>query len=63
MTALMAVIGDEAAAGYDTVPCDFSVDPKTGSNYFTENPTSKNLYVKKKFPDSYYADAINKIIE
>ena len=63
MTALMAVIGDEAAAGYDTVFCDFSVDPKTGSNYFTENPASKNLYVKKKFPDSYYVDAINKIIE
>ena len=63
MTALMTVIGDEEKAGYDTVPCDFSVDPKTGSNYFTENPSSKNVYVKKKFPDSYYIDAINKMIE
>ena len=63
MTALMAVIGDENEAGYETVHCDFSVDPKTGANYFAKNPASKNLYVKKKFPNSYYEDAINKIIK
>ena len=63
MTALMAVIGDENEAGYDTVRCDISVDPKTGANYFTENSASKNLYVKKKYPNSYYEDAINMIIK
>ena len=54
---------DGSHGGMHCERCDFTVDPKTGANYFTENPASKNKYVKKKFPDSYYTDAINDIIK
>ncbi|MBQ9745143.1 MAG: nucleoside hydrolase [Clostridia bacterium] len=63
MTAIMAVIGDENEAGYDTVRARVSVDPKTGANYFTPDESSNRKYVVKKFPDSYYSDMVNRVVE
>lgn len=63
MTALMAVIGDEAEAGYDMIRGKASVDPATGENYFEKDENGPHAYVIKKYEDSYYADAINRRIQ
>jgi hypothetical protein len=63
MTALMAIIGDEEKAGYDTVVGTASLEVDTGKNHFEVNPNGKHKYVVKKFPDSYYADMINEFIK
>ena len=62
MTALMAIIGDEAEAGYDTVQGTGRVDPLTGQNYFTKAADGLHRYVIKKHPDQWYADAIDALI-
>ncbi|MBQ7293659.1 MAG: hypothetical protein IJW79_07960 [Clostridia bacterium] len=62
MTALLAVIGDEEKAGYNTVHGTVSVDIATGANYFAKSENGLHAYVVKKFDDTYYAEAINKII-
>ncbi len=62
MTALLAVIGDEAQAGYDVVCGKAFVDPATGENYFEEAADGPHAYVIKKFADAYYAEAINRRI-
>ena len=62
MLILMALIGDEAAAGYDTVTGHASVDVETGRNYFTRNPEGSHKFVVKKFESSYYADAIDRLL-
>ena len=62
MTALMAVIGDEEKAGYDTVSGSARLDKETGRNYFTENENGLHKYVKMKLAPEYYSDMINSII-
>ncbi len=62
LTALMAVIGDEEKAGYDTVRGTAELDAKTGKNYFTEDENGRHIYVRLKFDSSYYSDMINSII-
>lgn len=62
MTALMAVIGDEEKAGYDTVRGTARLDVETGKNYFTENENGKHKYVIMKKDGSFYSDMINSII-
>ena len=62
MTALMAVIGDEEKAGYDTVTGRARLDAATGRNYFDENENGLHKYVKMKFLPGYYADMINAVI-
>lgn len=62
MTALMAVIGDEEKAGYDTVTGKARLDAETGGNYFTEDENGTHKYVKMKFNPDYYADMINSLI-
>ncbi len=59
MTALMAVMGDEEKAGYDTVTGTARLDPETGKNYFTKDENGLHRYVKMKFPPEYYSDMIN----
>lgn len=59
MTALMAVMGDEEKAGYDTVTGTARLDPETGKNYFTKDENGLHRYVKMKFPPKYYSDMIN----
>ena len=63
LTALMAVIGDEEKAGYDTVTGTARLDEKNGGNYFTENENGLHKYVKMKFSPDYYSDMINVLID
>lgn len=63
MTALMAVIGDEEKAGYDTVQGKARLDGITGKNYFTEDKNGLHKYVKMKLPPHCYADMINSRID
>ena len=62
MTALLAVIGDEAAAGYDAVTGTAEVDPKDGSNRFTVHSDGPHKYVIKKHENCFYKNLINEII-
>ncbi len=63
MTALMALIGNEEEAGYDTVTGKARLDAETGRNYFTENENGLHRYVKMKFAPEYYSDMINALID
>ena len=62
MTALMAVIGDENEAGYDTVTGTARLDEKNGGNYFTEDENGLHKYVKMKLAPEDYSCMINSII-
>lgn len=62
MLCLLAVIGDEAGAGYRVVRGKASVDAETGENYFSKDERGPHAYVIKNFEDSYYAEAINRRI-
>jgi hypothetical protein len=63
MLTLMALIGDETKAGYDTVRGHASVDEETGANYFVKDPNGTHAYVVKKFKNEYYSDAIDNLID
>ncbi len=63
MLCLLALIGDEEKAGYSVVHGKGSVDAKTGENYFVSDPNGLHSYVVREKEDSYYADAINKLIK
>ena len=63
MTAVLALIGDEQKAGYDTVCGKASVTPENGANYFEEIPNGLHKYVVKNKPDCYYEDIINELIK
>ena len=63
MLTLMALIGDEEKAGYDTVQGHATVDAETGANYFANTPDGLHTYVIKKFENSYYSDAIDELID
>ncbi len=62
MLCLLALIGDEENAGYSVVHGKCSVDATTGENFFVSDPNGLHAYVVKEKEDSYYADAINKLI-
>ena len=62
MLVLMALIGDENEAGYETVSGTASVDAETGANYFSESKNGMHQYVIKKHDDSYYESMINRLI-
>lgn len=59
MLVLMALIGDERDAGYDTVVGTASVDAETGANYFVRGSKGNHRYVVKKYGNSYYENEIN----
>ena len=63
MLALMAVIGDEEKAGYDTVCGRASLDAETGANYFAVSENGPHKYVTKKYENDYYKNMINNIIK
>ena len=63
MLVLMAINGDEAAAGYDTVSGTAQVDPATGENHFTAAKDGRHKYVIKRYENDYYKKAINRIIQ
>lgn len=62
MVAVMAIIGDEEAAGYDVVCGSASVEPETGANTFMVG-NGIHKYVKRVKEKSYYADMINERIK
>lgn len=62
MLVLLAIIGDEAAAGYHAVRGTASVDSQSGENRFTPCDEGRHQYVVRKMPDEYYKKAINKLI-
>ena len=59
IAALLAVIGDEQAAGSRVVRGTASVDVHTGAHLFAADDRGLHAYVIKERPDSFYADAIN----
>ena len=59
MTALLAVIGDEAAAGYTVVRGVATVDTETGANFFAPDQNGRHAFVIKAHPDEVYAAQIN----
>ena len=63
MLCLLALIGNEEKAEYSVVIGTASVDASTGENYFTVNSEGPHKYVVKQKEDTYYADAINKLIK
>ena len=62
MLCLMAIIGDEKAAGYKKVCGKASVDAQTGENSFIQDPQGIHCYVIKTETDSYHSDMINSFI-
>lgn len=62
MTALLAVIGDEEKAGYDTVRGTVTVNAENGENRFTKDENGLHKYIVKKFDDSFYQKAVNDLI-
>ena len=62
MLVLLAIIGDEKAAGYSVTRGRARVEAADGSNYFTENAAGPHQFVTKLFEDSYYQKQINERI-
>jgi len=62
MLALLALVGDEAKAGYDVVQGTASVDPESGENHFVVSPQGIHKYVIKKKEIEYYRTRIHEII-
>jgi len=63
MLVLLALIGDEKAAGYDTVRGIASVDADSGANRFRRVNNGKHMYVIKSREDDYYKNMINEKIK
>ena len=62
MLVMLALIGDEKEAGYDTVTGHASVDEATGANHFTRNPDGMHTFVVKNKPNKYYTDQIDALL-
>lgn len=62
MLVVLALIGEENAAGYSVTRGRARVDPTDGSNYFTEDVNGLHQYVTKRFDDTYYQKQINDMI-
>ncbi|MDD6799231.1 MAG: hypothetical protein PUE85_02225, partial [Firmicutes bacterium] len=63
MLAIMALIGDEASAGYDVVCGTASVDGETGANHFVPCKNGLHKIVIKNKENGYYKEQINKRIQ
>jgi hypothetical protein len=62
MLVLLALTRDLSLAGYTAVCGRASVDPESGENRFAQGPDGPHRYVVKAKPDSFYSDAINRLI-
>ena len=62
MLVLLAITGDENAAGYDVVQGIASVDRNSGGNRFYPCADGKHKYVIKNRNDEYYKNQINELI-
>lgn len=59
MLVLMALVGDEAKAGYDVVVGRASVDPKDGANFFERRADGPHCFVVKTKENAYYEQEID----
>ena len=62
MLVQLALVGNEAEAGYSIVQGRASVDEESGCNYFKENKDGLHRYVVRLQDAQYYTDQINEII-
>lgn len=62
MLVLLALTGDENAAGYHTVRGTASVNPQTGENSFKPDENGPHCYVVKKEENHFYKGKINESI-
>lgn len=62
MLVALALAGDEAAAGYDTVRGWATVDADTGANHFASDENGRHAYVIKNRADGYYEELINAML-
>ena len=62
MLVMMALIGDEAQAGYRKITGKASVEADTGANHFAAAPDGLHAYVVKEKPNDYYKDQINALL-
>ena len=62
LTALTAIMQDEAAAGFGTVRGFARVDPKTGRNDFIPDPAGPHRYVTQLYPGRWYAERIDALL-
>lgn len=62
MLVMLAVIGDEEKAGYNTVSGTASVNIETGANCFEPSNDGLHKYVIRNFDTDYYKNQINQII-
>ena len=62
MTALYAVVGDAAKAGYKKVYGTASVDPRTGKNSFLPSAGGRHAYLVKEKDDRFYKEQIEAIL-
>lgn len=62
MLVQLAIVGNEAEAGYGTVRGNAHVDEETGRNYFDENNNGLHRYVIKLHDPDYYSKQINELI-
>lgn len=62
MLVLIALIGDEECAGYDSHVGYATIDARDGSNYFKHDEHGPHIFVTKKFDNDYYKNAINSLI-
>lgn len=58
----LALSGSAEKCGYETVRGKASVDPLTGSNYFTVDESGPHCFVKKALPDEIYKNRIDALI-
>ena len=62
MLVLLAIIGNEEKAGYQTVCVKDSVNAENGLNNFIKIPDGNHKYVIKAKSDDYYKNIINNLI-
>ena len=62
MLAMLALIGDEEKAGYETVTGTASVNAANGANHFDRDCSGKHKFVVKKYDNSFYEEQINRLI-
>ena len=62
MTALFAIVGDAAKAGYQRVFGAASVDPQTGKNSFAVRDGGSHSYLVKEKEDRFYQRQIDEIL-
>ena len=63
MLCMMALIGNEEKAGYNTVCGTARVDESTGENHFTENENGLHKYVTFAKDIDFYQNQINEYIK